>query len=276
MPVLPGPPAGNPVPPAPNTVQNVITNALYEINVVAPGEAPDAGEMTFALSKFNQLLDSWTARKVYIFAIQLLGDPTVSGKNFILTPGLQPHTVGPTQIGTAPAPTFLVNQERPVRIDNVNIILNNVSPNVRFPLQKRDKDWWATNRVQSVPTTLPTDYYYRPDWPAGSVFLWPVPNYAYGIELEIETLLQGSANLATLFAFPPGYELAITMTLAELLCPSFEKQPNQVLIGAAATARQAVAGLNAPPPRINLDDFGGPGTGRPRSSFNYHNGMRTP
>ena len=276
MPVAPGLPPVLAIPPSPNIVQNVIMNALYEINVVAPGEPADAGEMAFALMKFNQLLDSWATQRVYIYAAQLLGDPLVSGSSFILTPGLQPHTIGPAPIGTAVAPKFLVNGERTVRIDNVNIILNNVSPNVRFPLNKRDKDWWATNRVQSIQTTLPTDYYYRADWPNGSLFLWPVPNYAYGIEVEIETLLQGAAQLDTAFVFPPGYELAVTLTLAELLCPSFEKQPNQILIGAAGKARQNIAGLNAQPPRINLDDFGQSSVGRPRPTFNYRTGLTNP
>jgi hypothetical protein len=278
MPVGPQQP-NNPIPPASNVVQNVITNALYEMNVVAPGETPDPGEMAFALSKFNQLLDSWATQKVYIYALQLLGDPLVSGSNFILTPGLQPHTIGPTPApnSTSPAPTFVVDGERPARLANVNIILNNVSPNVRFPLNKRDKDWWASNRVQSIQTTLPTDYYYREDWPNGSIFFWPVPNFAYGAEFEIETLLQGAAQLDTVFSFPVGYELAITLTLAELLCPSFEKPPNQILVGAAGKARQNIAGLNAQPPHINLDDFGGPSNrGNRRSNFNYRTGLTTP
>jgi hypothetical protein len=277
MPVVPGPPAGNPVPPAPNSVQQVVTNALFEINVVAPGEAPDAGEIAFALSKYNQLLDSWSTQNVRIPAYDLLSvSPIAPNAPFLLVPGLSPHTIGPPPIAPAPTPTFQVTGERPVRIGNINVLLNNVSPVVRFPLTKRDKDWWATNRVQSIQTTLPTDYYYRPDWPAGSIFFWPVPNFAYGAEIEVESFLNGSANLNTYFAFPPGYELAITLTLAELLSPAFEKPPNQILVAAAAKARQCIDGLNAQPPGINLNDFGGPSTGKPRPTFNYYTGCSTP
>lgn len=272
MPSVPSTPA-LPIPQAPNTVLQVCTNALYEIGAVSPGEPPDAGDIAFVLSKFNQLLDSWNARSQYIFVLDLLSQ-SPAAVPFLLVPGLSPHTIGPANFpNNTPAPTFVVPSERPVRVKNVNVILNNVSPVVRFPLEKRDKDWWATNRVQTIQTALPTDFYYRPDWPLGSLFFWPVPNYAYGAEIEVETILQGAALLTTVFEFPPGYELAITLTLALLLCPAFEKPPNPILSAAALQARQAIAGLNAEPPRISLDDFGGPSTGRPRPSFNYHSGL---
>jgi len=274
MPNLPQQPLPNPVPPGPNTVGQVCTNALYEINVVAPGEAPDALEMAFTLSKFNQLLDSWSTQAGKIFVLDLVSvSPVAPNAPFLLHPNLSPHTIGPAALQNAPAPTFLINGERPVRIHAINILQNNVSPIVRFPLRKNDKDWWSSQRLQGITTELPTDFYYRPDWPLGSIFFWPVPNYAYGVEIEIETFLNGSASLATVFAFPPGYELAITLTLAELLMPSFEKPPNPVLVAAALKARQAVEGLNALPPRINLDDFGPPSTGKKRASFNYYTGL---
>ena len=271
MPIEPPSPAGPfPAPPAQTTARVICTNALYEINVVAPGENPDASELAFALDKFNQIADSWSAQKVFIYTVQLLSvAPGVGGAAFLLVPGLNPHTIGPTSVG---APTFPVLLERPVRIKNVNILLNNVSPVVRYPLTKRESDWWAGQRLQGIQTSLPTDFYYRPDWPLGSIFFWPVPNYAYGAEIEIETPIQGAITPDTPFIEPPGYELAMTLTLAEYLCPSFEKQPNQVLAVAAQKARAAIIGNNTAPPRISLDDIGDSGSSK-RASFNYHTGM---
>jgi hypothetical protein len=264
-----------PAPPSQTTVRQVCTNALYEINVVAPGEVPDfTSELSFALDKFNQIADSWSAQKVFIYAVDLISaappPPVGNSAPFILSPGLAPHTIGPLTSG---APTFQVITERPVRIKNINVLLNNVFPIVRYPLTKRDSDWWATQRVQGITTSLPTDFYYRPDWPLGSIFFWPVPNYAYGVEIEVETVIQGGVNLDIEFTEPPGYELAMTLTIAELLCPAFEKQPNPVLIAAAMKARNAIIGVNNAAPRINLDDFGPSGSTRPRATWNYHTGM---
>lgn len=271
---IPGPAPTNPVPPGPNTVGQVITNALYWLNVVAPGEVPDALEMATGLAWYCQLADSWNTQQYYIFASDLLSaSPINPFAPFQLVPGLVAHTIGPAAVGAAPAPNFLVNNERPVRIRNANIIQNNVFPVVRFPLYMRDKDWWAKNRIQTIQTSLPTDLYYRPDWPLGTLFFWPVPNFAYLCEFEIETILQGAAQLAQAFAAPPGYELALTMTLAELLSVPFEKPLNPALAAMAAKARLAVQGLNSAAPRISLDDFGRPSTERPRASWNYYTGL---
>jgi hypothetical protein len=272
MPIIPGQPSSNPIPPGPDTVGQLCLNALQEINVVAPGEQADPLDMDFTRRKFCQLVDSWNTQQVYIYASSLLSvDP--NNNPYLLVPGLSPHTMGPAAIGNAPVPTFLVNNERSVRIVSANILLSNVNPIVRFPVEIRDKDWWSKQRVQTIQTSLPTDLYPRFDWPLMSLFFWPVPNKAYQAEFEIETILQGSLSLTQAFAAPPGYELAITLTLAELLCPSFEKQPSPVLIAAALKARQNVQGLNSSAPRINLDDFGAPSTSRPRASFNYHTGL---
>jgi hypothetical protein len=274
---IPGNPPTNPVPPGPNTVGQVITNALYELNIVAPGEIPDPLEMAFALSKYNQLADSWNTRQYYIFASDLVSfnppAPVGSGAAFLLVPNLSPHTIGPAPLPGAPAPTFQVINERPVRIVSANIIQNNVNPIVKFPIMPRDKDWYSKQRVPTIQTTLPTDFYYRPSWPLGAIFFWPVPNYAYGVEFEIEEIIQGGVNYAQAFAAPPGYELALTLTLAELLAGPFERPMPQGLPGAALQARQAVQALNAMPPRINLDDFGPSSTEKPRASFNYYTGL---
>lgn len=272
MPVIPGQGSGNPIPPGPNTVGQVITNALYEINVVAAGEVPDPLEMAFALSKYNQLADSWNIQQYYIYASDLISVSPVTGAPFLLVPGLSPHTIGPPAVGAAPVPTFQLNYERPVRIVNANVILNNVNPIVKFPLRMRDKDWYAFQRVPTIQTTLPTDLYYRPDWPLASLFFWPVPNFAYGVEFEIEDINVGATLLTQAFAAPPGYELALTLTLAELLSVAFERPLPQALPGAAMKARQAIQALNAQPPRISLDDFQ-PSTERPRASWNYHTGL---
>jgi hypothetical protein len=272
MPVVPGLPAANPVPPGPNTFRQVCTNALYEINVVAPGEVPDPLELAYVLGVASRLADSWNCQQYYIFASDLVGaSPT--GVSFLLVPNLSPHTLGPAAIGAAPAPTFLVNNERPVRIVSANVILNNVNPIVKFPLEIRDKDWYAKQRVPTIQTNLPTDLYPRFSWPLLKLFFWPVPNFAYGVEFELEEALIGGATLDTAFAFPPGYELALTLTLAELISGPFEKQFSQIQTITAMKARLAIQGLNSAPPRINLDDFGEPSTGRPRASFNYHTGL---
>lgn len=277
MPNIPGPNPVNPAPPGPKTLRDIITYALIHINAVSPGEPIDPSEMDFSRNIFNQIVDSWMTQKVMLYASSLVSSYTDQATGtttaFLLTPGLSPHRIGPTAVAPAATPQFIVPNERPVRIRNANVILQNVNPTVRTPLTMRDNDWWAKQSVQTIQTQLPTDLYYSADWPAGSLFFWPVPNFAYQVEFEIETIIQGGADLNAVFASPPGYELALSLTLAELLSVPFGKNPAQLLIQAAAKARMAIMGPNSRAPRIDLNDFGAPSGQRPRASFNYRTGL---
>lgn len=240
-----------------STALDIITNAMMEMGAIAQGETPSAADAAFALSKLNRLFDQWNARKLFVFCQNF--------NSYTIQPNLQPHTIGPT------GATFNV-PIRPVKISNANIVLNNITPNVRFALKIRDADWWAANRVQGVTTTLPTDLYYQPSWPNGNLFLWPVPTVAYLVELETWNT-NAAVSLTTPFLYPPGYEDAITYTLAITLCPAFGRAVDPTLLTLAVKAMQTIQGVNSsPPPGIVLAGQGVPG-GDQRPYFNYISGL---
>jgi hypothetical protein len=235
--------------PAANTL---VTNALIEAGWLAQGETPNAGDANFALSKMNRILDQWAAKKLFAYAQQFI--------KFNLTPNLSPHTIGPS--GTFVVPV------RPVRIDGAALTLNTVVPPVDCPINHtRDAAWWNNQRVKGISTSVPTDLYYEPDFPNGSLYLWPVPKVAYQILLQLRQQISTFATLATSYNLPPGYEEALTMTLAEnLIGPN-----SQALAKQAMTAREVIMGNNSKSPRISTADHGMPGTRR--ASFNYYSGQ---
>ena len=175
-----------------------------------------------------------------------------------------------------PIPNYAVDGPRPAKIPAGNIILNNVNPPVRSPLHPRDDAWWANQRVQTISTTLPTDMYYSPKFPNGEINLWPIPTVAYGLELEIWDSLGGFSSLDVSFYLPQGYENAVTLTLAEELCPAFGKALDVTLQRKAAEARTAIQGLNSVAPRISTKDAGMPSPPQRRATFNYRTGMDVP
>lgn len=234
--------------PAANTLT---TNALIEAGWLAQGETPNAADAAFVLSKLNRILDQWAAKKIFAFAEQFV--------EYNLVPNLSPHTIGPS--GTFVVPV------RPVRILGAALTLNTVVPAVDCPLNLRDGDWWNNQRVKTLATNVPTDLYYEPDMPNGSLFFWPVPNFAYKMLLRTWQSVAAFATLATNYALAPGYEEAITMTLAAALLG-----PNSQ--GLALQAREAVAaiqGNNSKSPRIATADVGM--SGRRRETFNYYTGQ---
>lgn len=260
MPILPptsGPvPAQQPGGTCSLKALDVITMAMQEIGVLDAVDTPEGPEAATGLAKLNRMLDSWNADKRYVYNTQY--------NQYQIVPNLQPHTIGP--VGA----TFQANQ-RPVLLVSAEIILNNVSPPIRYPLNLRDDIWWAQKSSYAVSGTLPTDVYYSPDWPNGSLYLWPVPQTAYLLELLTWTILS-ELQLSSTFCMPPGYMDAVVYSLAIALCPSFSVRASQELILLASKAIQRIQGNNVQAPRIGTRDAGVP-TGQPnRPSFNYRTG----
>jgi hypothetical protein len=330
------------------TALDIVTNSLREMGAYSQGEVPNADDSNFALSKFNRLIDSWNASKLFIYSVNFQSytmiankNPQSIGKAFAVTSvsltsnvatvvGIPSRpffgqgdrvtflnipadggifnvsqqlldsvstdgttltfqltaadfasttTTGvviPANQPATSAPDFPIPSNRPVKIVNANIILNfgTGSGLVRQPMRIVDADWWANQRVPQVETTRPTDLYYQPDYPNGLLFFWPVPQVAYPVELETWTNLTQLA-LNDSFVMPPGYEDAVTYSLAEALCPSFGRPPDPTLINLAMKARALIQGLNSDAPMITTADFGIPGPSsdqRGRSDFNWKTG----
>lgn len=242
------------------TAQTIITAALQEINASAPGETISANDLSWGLDKLNRLFDGWCSERLMAFAVNFV--------TYTLTPNLQPHTIGPTGTGA----TFTCTGNRPTKIVAAQLVINNVTPNYTVPINIRDADWWAAQRVQALTSTWPTDIYYEPDWPKGSLFIWPVPLTNWGLQLETWTTIGQAANLGASFSLPPGYWDAVIYNLAVSMCPAFEKQPNPVLVAEAKRTKAAIKSLNAVPPRIATGGDGLPsGTNRP--SFDWRIGF---
>jgi len=239
------------------TFQDIANDALTEIQVLAAGETATAEDSALALTRGNYIMDEWSAREPFAYNVQFT--------LYTLTANHAPHLIGP---GLS-SPDFAVSQ-RPVKIEGASLLLTSSTPNVDVPLNLRDDDWWNNQRVKSLTSSIPTDLYYSPDWPNGSLNLWPVPSVSYGLRLETWGLLTQFAALNTTFSMPPAYRKAFMLTLAEELCGPFGKTPSPMLILKAREARKAVQGNNSGSPRIATAEAGQ--GGNTRGGFNWLTG----
>lgn len=175
-------------------------------------------------------------------------------------------------------PTYATLTQRPTRIVDANIILNNLNPVVKCPLRIRDKDWWISNTIPNVPTSIPTDLYYDPLWPNGQIYLWPEQNVNYGLELEVWNNLGGLTSLTQQFYFSTGYEDAITWKLAESLCPSYGV-PGDRAAQISRFGQMAINKIqtnNSQSPKMATRDSGIPRGARGGTLFNWLNGTTVP
>lgn len=243
-------------------VADLLFGALAEIKVARAGDVLEPEAQASALYILNEWLDMLNGNGRALYAS--------SFPQFTLIPNHQPHTIGGTGSGADwinPTNGGSALIARPVRIKGANLILPG---SIRKKVDViGDEDWMAVTAF-AITTTIPKKLAYSPDWPTGSIRLWPVPTAAYSLELWIDTLL--AQLLATdIIDLPMGYPAAMRLTLAELLAPTFNAVVSRKTEQAAIRARAIAFGTNDIMPSIRTRDGGMPG-GTHRGNFDYRDG----
>lgn len=240
------------------TALDLLTNALAEINAIEAGDSPSPELASFALGKLKQVVNNWNADKPFAYAIDFLSET--------LTPSLSPHTIGPTG-------TFVVTQ-RPVSIESIALILNTGgTPYSYLPLTPRDATWWQNQATPGLTATIPTDFYYDPTAPNGKIYFWPVPSYAYPIQIQTRGVLDDQLTFATTLILPPGYENALMLTCAEDLSDPLRKQWTPKQERKAREARTRIGKNNHTPTHLKTQDAGMPGGPQSRAGmYNWRTG----
>lgn len=239
------------------TVLQLANAALSELGVLAAGESAAFDDQAWTLQKLQRLIDTYNARRVMVYANVF--------QSFALSPNVTPTTIGPGGI-------FNIAQ-RPVEIPTIGLQLINTSPTtVEIFLNRRDKDWWANQRVKNLTSVIPTDYYYEPDWPLGSIYFWPVANANNNVLLQMRTVIVEPTAYNASFTMPPGYWNMVCYDLAVELAPSYEREPSPTLLRNQQRAQNAVLSNNIKSPMGSTGDAGMPGTGITGGGFNYYSG----
>jgi hypothetical protein len=240
------------------TIRTICSDALLELGVVAEGLPMGDFSADFMRRKLQRIVDEWNSQRSAVYATVF--------STFTLTPSLSPHTIGPT------AATWTVTQ-RPVSVEAISLILDASNPQVYLPLNKRDASWWQSQLTPTITVDIPSDFFYNPTWPNGSIYFWPVPSVAYDVQIQIRTLLDDAFTLDTEFDLPPGYQEAITLTLAEKAARGYARPVPDDLIIDARNARAAIFANNDITPTLTTRDAGMEGPrGGMRSTFNWLTG----
>jgi hypothetical protein len=245
------------------SVADYISGALNELNVLLPGRSPTARDGVWCLSILNELRDFWNAKRETVWA-QVFS-------TFTLIPGTQPHTIGPTGANF----TLAV---RPVSLDGASLLITNVTPAVKNPINIRDYQWWLANSTanqnyaNTITSSIVTDIYYQPDWPNGKLFMFPAPTTAYDIVLVSRTLYAQVTENDTI-DLPPGGQRAFRLTLVEALCSSFGRAVPPQVEKLAREARAQFFGNNIMVPTLVTRDGGMPGGQHHRPDFFWPTGQ---
>jgi hypothetical protein len=210
------------------TVQEWITASLRTLGVIAAGEVPSSEDSIDAFEVANRLLDSWSTERLQIFKVVRTVWTIVSGT--------QDYTVGSG--GT-------INIARPTIIDHVNYQRTDTSPVVEFQLNPHTEDSWASVPIKTLTAPLPTQWYYTPTFPLGTLSLWPVPTGSTLQGVLYAPMAVPEFSLITdTISLPPGYRRMLITNLALELAPEYGVQPHPMLARSAGESKMNVKRMN--------------------------------
>lgn len=232
------------------TTSEIVADALRKIGRLGIGATASGEDATYVLFTLNSLLDLWNAKRHAVYG--------ESKQSFTLTPSLQPHTIGPSSATVSAT----------IRPVSIAAALLEVSDH-RYPIAIRTREWYSNLSTPELTSTHPTDLYYEPGWPNGSLYFWPVPTSAYSVDLWKRILL-ASLALTDSFTLPPGYQAAITGTLCEMIAPTYGWQITAEQQREFRDARATIFGNNDVTPEY-IADGGLPGS-RSGGWYDYQTG----
>lgn len=197
------------------TGRNLVEGSLKLLGVLAVGENASANELADGLERANEMLDSWSAENLMIYA--------KVREEFSLSAGKDSYT-----IGTNGSPDF--NTSRPV--DYLSFGLEHDGGNTETPVKIISQGQYAGLRSKSVTSNIPFYVFIEGTWPNDTLKLYPVPSESNTLVIySLKALSEFTKNAD--IDLPQGYKKALRYNLAVELAPEYGKAPsNEVLMGA--------------------------------------------
>lgn len=217
------------------TVREFLTSSLRLIGVTAQGEAMTASEASDALAVLNEMLDSWSADGLNVYA--------TTREEFALVASQSSRTMGT-------GGNF--NTSRPTQILRAGV----EDSGVEIPLDILNVDEWAQISNKSLTSENPQKIYLEGTHPLETINFWPVPTSTNNLVLYSLKPFSAITNLSATFTFPPGYQEAIRHNLAVRLAPEYGKQTPAEVAAIAGDALAQIKRKNIKPSYMESDVMG--------------------
>lgn len=229
-----------------------ITLALQLDGIVAAGETPSAEDAALAFSLLNMMMDAWNTERLLIYTIRM--------DEFPLTVGQQTYTLGP-------GGDF--DMDRPPKIERMSIVnLNNPAQPLELPVEYLTVAQWQAVPVKVISSTLPLAVYDDQAYPRRNLTFRYVPSVQVNTRIYSWSALGQFANLSTQYAWPPGYQRAISYNLAIELAAGFGVAVRPEVAAIAMESKGNVKRINQPLIDLRCDPMVA-GGGRGKQIYNW-------
>ena len=257
--------------PAEYTVQQLVALALRQIGVGAQGTMASAADIADGVMHLNMLLGVWQRQRWMV--PNLVDYPCVSTGNLsyvigaggdIVPAGSRPDELDSVylrwlgNIGYTAAPSaFSGDFDGEFSSTPQSYTAN--QPQVGgpyaydYPLQEiESREDYSAIRVKAL-ATWPQCFYYSPDFPTGTLYLWPVPLFSqWEVHVVCKAALPANLTAASVINLAPEYQDAIMWLLAQRLAPSYGQAANDDVKQFARAAIQTIKGANTQIPALEM------------------------
>lgn len=243
----------------PYIVQDLLTDALLEINKISPSDTMSATQATLAMRRANLWLDSQNADLMKVWAEVPYVFPLSSQ---------QSYKMGADQT----LPDFAM--PRPSKVSKVNLLLNNNGGNSpsRTPIKILNYEQWGSLSVPNVQAGYPiycycdnVDLLSAGGVPYSNISFWTDPGSNQSVEILTWNQAAQFTALNNVLTYPNGWARFVLLGLAIEIAPTFGCEPSPTTMQNFWKAEALVNGLNAPSPlagcaagypgAVNLPDF---------------------
>lgn len=214
------------------TALDMIKRSLRLIGAIGIGETPEAEEAEDGLTTLNALVDSISNNRLLINAMTL--------DSFALTSGDAIYTVGATgDIATT----------RPMRVDESSYIEKG---GLTYTMTEIDASQYNAIGDKNAQGDTPEFFWYRGDYPNGTLTFYPVPGSGCTLKLWSWKALATFPTLTTAVSLPPGYEDMLVFNLAVNLAPEYQTEVPREVSRQAMLTKKRVKRTNTIAPTMSL------------------------
>lgn len=211
------------------TALNLITDVLLDMGVIADQETPTAAQSVTALTKLNDLLESWNLdpQKLYGATQNVL--PFVANQ--------ASYTIG---IGGN------LNIRRPESITQAFVRSTFQVPSQQqdIPITVLTEQQWADIPMKGMTGTFPYAVWFNMTNPLITAYVTPIPTGSNYSLMFFDQNPISELALNTVLSFPPGYKRAIKYGLFIELAPSYQIEVPQAIARLAVTSKASVDRIN--------------------------------
>lgn len=220
------------------TSGDIITLALKDAGILGVGQTALAEDSNDALTRLNGMLALWQRRRWLVWSLQDYAK---------ISTGAQSYTVVSGGDFDVPRPDRL---EDGCFVRQINTGSQASDYSLTLIESREDYSQISLKTLQGGP---PGYIFYDSANPTGRVYPWPIPQATiYEIHILLKAQLGSFSGLATTFTSPPEYEEAMRYNLAIRLRSAYQMDPDEVLMGLAASALNTIRNANAQIPSLSM------------------------